>query len=524
MENPSLNRAGTPSGALGSVIPFLTDEGLAKVMGTGTDSLSPQPATLLTPGEVRSRLERFLKDDFRFHTSFDIYAFFVPLNSTLSTNPAWTLEDGQVLLAYLAKGNGLLRFGDIIRWSGVSTTAGSSKTILSFQRAWLPLLQFFSSEMVVKSVLNQYVNALYAIIMNDFETFSNTLVTCMDEMIARKSFRDHQSPVTKGLLGSQILASVAGVLFECLNRFKNAVSTHPRLTPTVKKLQSWLDAWVQGIKEDPPKFDDVFTTNFAARDHIVGYIWSKVRSVVGIVDREQAKIERQHKKDAPTGLQPLASQEGLTAALKMTFDGPGQLSSNGPRHDNDQIDIQNIRVAPTNEELICTREPFLPANYFNAPHHLPDSSMERLLDIQFRLLREELTAPLRSSIQCVRNDLLHKSPKTKLATILTKKGGKYRGAAEADDSVMFNVYTGVKFRSMTPDQRGLSVDISFETPPGKARQSNGRARAAFWESMSGKRMMQGGLIALVWAKNAREIDVHLGTIASPSRELADSAR
>jgi hypothetical protein len=77
---------------------------------------------------------------------------------------------------------------------------------------------------------------------------------------------------------------------------------------------------------------------------------------------------------------------------------------------------------------------------------------------------------------------------------------------------------------MTPDHRGISINISFETPPGKARQSSGRARAAFWESMSGKRMMQGGLIALVWAKNGPDVDVHLGTIASPSKELSDSAR
>jgi hypothetical protein len=91
VENPSLsvNRAGTSSAVQDSVIPFLTDEGLAKVIGTGTDSLSPQPATLLTPGAVRSRLERFLNDNFRFKTSFDTYAFLAPLNSTLSTNPAW---------------------------------------------------------------------------------------------------------------------------------------------------------------------------------------------------------------------------------------------------------------------------------------------------------------------------------------------------------------------------------------------------------------------------------------------------
>lgn len=123
----------------------------------------------------------------------------------------------------------------------------------------------------------------------------------------------------------------------------------------------------------------------------------------------------------------------------------------------------------------------------------------------------------------MRDDLSSRSPKTKLASILAKKGGKYRGSG--DDSVMFNVYTGIKFHSMTPDHRGISVNISFDTPPGRPRQSSGRARAAFWESMGGKRIMQGGLIALIWSRNsAQDIDVHLGTIASSAKEIAESAR
>ena len=118
-----------------------------------------------------------------------------------------------------------------------------------------------------------------------------------------------------------------------------------------------------------------------------------------------------------------------------------------------------------------------------------------------------------------------KSSETELAAILAKKGGRYHGSGEGDDSVMFNVYTGVKFHSMTPDRRGISINISFDTPPGEGRQSSARARATFWESMDGKQMMQGGLIALIWSRNsARDIDVHLGTIASSSEEIIASAR
>ena len=290
----------------------------------------------------------------------------------------------------------------------------------------------------------------------------------------------------------------------------------------------------------------MFVNNVSARSHIIDHLSKSVKTIVDIVDREQARLERAQKKDVQansTSESRSLQQEGLAAMLQVGFDGPGAHCSKGPRHDNDAAEIQSIRIAPTYQELICKSEPFLPANFYDAPHHLPQESMERLLDIQFRLLREELTyvflcyfqfldyksfvirASLRTSINLVRNDMSSRSPGTKLATILAKKGGKYRGSGEVDDSVMFNVYTGVKFHSMTPDYRGISVNISFDTPPGRARQSSGRARAVFWESMGGKRMMQGGLIALIWSRNnARDIDVHLGTIASSSKEIADSAK
>jgi hypothetical protein len=71
------------------VLPFLTDEGLAKVTGTGTDSLSRHPTNPLPPGPVQHKLKRFLADDFHFSNTFDIYAFFSPIDSAISTNPSW---------------------------------------------------------------------------------------------------------------------------------------------------------------------------------------------------------------------------------------------------------------------------------------------------------------------------------------------------------------------------------------------------------------------------------------------------
>lgn len=76
--------------------------------------------------------------------------------------------------------------------------------------------------------------------------------------------------------------------------------------------------------------------------------------------------------------------------LHLMYVGPGTERPDGPRHDNDHIDINDISIPPTHDELTCVQPPYLPYNLPGAPHSYPSNSMQRLLDIHFRLLREEL--------------------------------------------------------------------------------------------------------------------------------------
>lgn len=110
--------------------------------------------------------------------------------------------------------------------------------------------------------------------------------------------------------------------------------------------------------------------------------------------------------------------------------------------------------------------------------------------------------------------------KTRLGEVLQRGGGKYHGVTDSHDSLMFNVYTDVTFKSLVPDRRGVSTSLTVGTPPGRARSAQAEARAAFWKGMSGKRLVQGGLVALVWNTNTA-ISVHLGTIASSLTELTE---
>lgn len=83
---------------------------------------------------------------------------------------------------------------------------------------------------------------------------------------------------------------------------------------------------------------------------------------------------------------------------KLPVDLPGVLSRFGPRHDNDHAVISNIQILPTISEILSDERPdFLPTRAHR--HH--QSGILRLLDSQYRLLREDTSGLLRDSIRLV---------------------------------------------------------------------------------------------------------------------------
>jgi hypothetical protein len=180
------------------------------------------------------------------------------------------------------------------------------------------------------------------------------------------------------------------VIARFLVRFKNAVATYPRLGPLVYNLNRWFQDWHAGVEATPPLFDNPFNNiTPAVREHIIETIRDRIKRLVNIVKRDEPKLIESDLKQKSRATVDVANRFG--PALHTTYEGPGDLRPNGPRHDNDFQHISEIRIAPTHEELMIRVPPFLPANFFAAPHHAPADSMQRLLDIQFRLLREELT-------------------------------------------------------------------------------------------------------------------------------------
>lgn len=139
-----------------------------------------------------------------------------------------------------------------------------------------------------------------------------------------------------------------------------------------------------------------------------------------------------------------------------------------------------------------------------------------------------LSAPIRTSLAHVLHDCEQPpDSNTQLDALLAKCGGLYKATQHAWDSTMFSVYTGVNFRGIECDvRRGLAVNLTFDTPRGRATDPSPAMRAAYWKGVGKRRLMQGGLLGLLWVppeSGNHDIRFYLGVVASSTEDLVWSS-
>ena len=343
------------------------------------------------------------------------------------------------------------------------------------------------------------------------------------------------------------------VLGRYFARVKSAIKNHPGLRDLVEDLSSWFDIWTTAVEASPPTFQDPITSSSPqVRKLTLGELQKGISRLRQIVGREYGDAERT-RRSVPSGRFTAAQRhEAFISRLEQTYDPPGTLRLGGePRHDNDLTNIRDIRIVPTNEELLCPLPPYLPVSLPTAPHHLRESSMERHLDIQFRLLREEMmcvksclflvcqrfvlimlprSATIRQSVGEFRRELddmwaaatrpsLGKKKQTPLEKLLSDKGGTYKSSGF--NSVFFQLYTGARFAPLKAERRNFTVGLVLDAPRGAARGKDKKKRAEYWEHA--KRLQQGNLVALALISPGR-FQVFLGNIVSNGKDIAESAK
>ncbi|KAJ3852101.1 hypothetical protein EV368DRAFT_65176, partial [Lentinula lateritia] len=502
---------------------FSTVEGLADI-----NNIIPDPQYRCSPSQAHNDIKGFIADRYQFPSQdapSTMIKFARILGSVDRRNGLWAF------LQMVIEGKALNRITDILQFENISSQSGMGFSTLSFQRGYFPILQFLVSHLILKSTLNHNLNALYTALDESFEFLCNVLHKCMNEMIGRRSWKDSTPGLPDDrqsqLTGIVVFSTLSTLLQQFFFRFKNAIHNHPRIVDLIRELRSWFDTWNKAISQRPPSFDDNLDEDL--RQLTVDQIRDSIGRLQEIIKREQAAAQTRKKPTkSPIVVSEADRNQALLTRLKQSYDPPGHLRKDGPRHDNDGVEISTIQIIPTHAEMLCPVPPYVPVTLPDAPHHCRKDSMERLLDVQFRLLREELVAPVRESLSIIQDDLdtiasRRGSAKmlTQLEEVVARNGGMYR--TKGHNSVMFQVYTNVELSPLKAERKGFTVGLVLDAPPGGARAAGAKDRQDYWKHAGSKRLASGTLVALLLVINNR-LDIYLGAVASSNTELVDSSK
>ncbi|KAG8710131.1 hypothetical protein FRC09_000287, partial [Ceratobasidium sp. 395] len=491
--------------------------GLGSFPSLEIDKFAAEVGSNKTPGQTHHFLKRFTEDSFRFETSSQVYAFLELVCSANTENTSWTADEGYVHMHTLVRGNGFLRFSDAIRYPEECTGPWS------FQRGYVPLLTYLSSKWVSRSNIDNDVNALYSLVHTNFEVFNNTIQTHMKRLMNARSFKE---PGRKPLSGVHVFKVLFNVLYEYLTRFKNvAIVENPDVCLLSQRAASWFDDWALALNP-PSSFDDECASyDGEVKAFIVKSLDQDKARVLSVIEHGPAKISNS------TASQIVRSGSvGSGTPLKgsqriFDNDSTGDLLDKVPHRGNNNIAVKDAHNAPKHEGLVGEDDRRLPRNSPETPHFNSQRSVESLLDVQFQLFREELTASIRQAIQLVVTDLRkYPTSETLLWRIIEAGGGRYAAPANVQESMIFSVFTNVTFEPLATYSRGASVGVVFDAPPGKARSEQAATRAGYWEQVAKRRLIQGGLVALVWKDSSDRLDIYLGTVASSPRDILESTR
>jgi hypothetical protein len=138
------------------------------------------------------------------------------------------------------------------------------------------------------------------------------------------------------------------------------------------------------------------------------------------------------------------------------IDGPGHLSSCGPRHDNDHVNIQDIRILPTADEILAVyRPPWMPKKNIAEPHFLAPGPL-RLLDTLFRHLRYD-------NVESIR-DVCYSAAQF-LASPPNQRGHGLRVRQDTPSGNRYFMYQNVRIEELLAHEfKGMMVRISYDCP------------------------------------------------------------
>ncbi|KAK0530110.1 hypothetical protein OC835_004123, partial [Tilletia horrida] len=459
----------------------------------------------LTPQHVQDKLQPFLYKDFSYDHAKVMHTFTRLLAAAGSGDEQWSFADRSALLSKLCDPtkSGLTRIKEILLTKAVTKSLFQQQ--LLYQNGMVLVFMFMTSSTVLNTASASSTNQLYGILDAYFDSI-------MD--VAQTGIRALMDSRGRELLGTdissmvQVFKPIILLLKEYLDRFPAALASRAEAIESIlSNLAASLKDWIQAMSAGSFQ-DGLAGVENAQR-------WANFAHNV-LQDRIEKMLRALHATTSsfndPTAAPRIsltgrmAIGEGQLQLLIRTFEPPGHLRATGPRHGNDHARIQDINVHPTSQEIVSTESPFVPYNFIGAPHHLDAGSPEQLLDIHFRLLREELVEPLRSSITAVSHELLalEEGP-NQLSRLLSQGGGRFRAGSNCADLQIWGDGF-LRFAEVTcNDRHGVVIKIAF-----KKHQT---ARA--WDFQLERLLNHGALVGVITpTDNGESTSVALGLVRS----------
>ncbi|KAJ1478701.1 hypothetical protein T484DRAFT_1904124, partial [Baffinella frigidus] len=338
--------------------------------------------------------------------------------------------DEAMVVAQLGKvgGRGIERVSEIVNWPQGFTTGADAESNgrISFQKVVVPLLLAVTRSDLVVSVGGAVEAVLETLHLSP--VFEEEMLGCLETLTlerrvvpprGRPGQRNEFEPST----WVDLLEPAAVYLHTLLLRKKKKKKMMSMMLMMKKKMKKRTKMMMRmqkkkkKIKKKKNNNNNNNNTNRRSREErrtqvllgeVAGLagVWGAREKAGGGPDRQRLDRALREASLLVAAAQGVAiraetSHDPPASLLPPSEDGPGSLSLTGSaRHDNDLEHISLMRTTPTPNEALSGggRGPFLPRNAPDAPHHLPSDSLARLLDVHFRLFREDALRGVRFAV------------------------------------------------------------------------------------------------------------------------------
>eukprot|EP00743_Colponemidia_sp_Colp-15_P013627 GILK01015901.1.p1 GENE.GILK01015901.1~~GILK01015901.1.p1 ORF type:complete len:623 (-),score=79.48 GILK01015901.1:653-2521(-) len=349
--------------------------------------------------------------------------------------------------------------------------------VYSFERTAVPFCKLLSSSRFYNISLASALKSIYESVYAEVSFFPRML-TCLDKlfMSGRRYNPGQVRDDTKTWCPADemdVLEPVCKLLFLILNRVSDAAADDV-LYNHYQRLQRVFDT-VAGITSA----DTAPTATTLSRiDTILKSSREKQR-------REE--LARQRAQQIQDEQMAMFLQFGEEVSIPLDIadqPGPGSIRPEGPRHDNDHEDYKTIAIVPTQQEIMCTVEPYLPPIAGGSEHVA--CPVGRHLDAQFRLLREDMLAAFRRGVQgFFREGVLNRIRPSDNRCVVHDDQSNARF-----DGTVLQLFRNAMLVSVTVAiYQGVSFHVAFDQPSAIAN-SNKRDRESYWKFHAGSRQLE----------------------------------